>query len=76
MVGMTVTIVNTDGAEDGKDTTEQATDKRIRLWIYIIDETVRRQELAEMAVTRVLLMCNDTPHQGREKREGQTKGGK
>lgn len=34
---------------------------------------MRRQELAEIAVTGVLLMCNETPYQGREKRKDKRK---
>lgn len=42
-------------------------------------EGERRQELAEKAVTRVLLMCNGTPHPGRDnrtdgRREGDERG--
>lgn len=41
---------------------------------YVIEEIEqqegeRRQELAEKAVTRVLLMCNETLHRGRENRK-------
>lgn len=32
-------------------------------------EGERRQELAEKAVTRVLLMCNETLHRGRDDRK-------
>lgn len=32
-------------------------------------EGERRQELAEKAVTRVLLMCNETRHRGRDNRK-------
>lgn len=46
------------------------------LWVcrYIIEEieqqeAERRQELAEKAVTRVLLMCNENPHRGRDDRK-------
>lgn len=48
---------------------------------YIIEEIEqqegeRRQELAEKAVTRVLLMCNETLHRGKRQPEGQTDGGR
>lgn len=44
------------------------------VWRYIIEEIEqregeRRQELAEKAVTRVLLMCNETLHPGRDNRK-------
>lgn len=44
------------------------------VWRYIIEEIEqregeRRQELAEKAVTRVLLMCNETLHRGRDNRK-------
>ncbi|KAG8005333.1 hypothetical protein GBF38_011336 [Nibea albiflora] len=47
---------------------------REREWRYIIEEIEqregeRRQELAEKAVTRVLLMCNETLHPGRDNRK-------
>lgn len=43
-------------------------------WRYIIEEIEqqeeeRREELAEKAVTRVLLMCNETLHHGRDNRK-------
>ena len=51
------------------------------VWRYIIEEIEqqegeRRQELAEKAVTRVLLMCNETPHRGRDNRKDRGDGGR
>lgn len=54
-------------------------------WRYVEEteqrEAERRQELEEKAVTRVLLMCNETLQQGRDNRkdrgiEGGRQGGK
>lgn len=39
-------------------------------------EGERRQELAEKAVTRVLLMCNETLHPGRDNRMDGSDGGR
>lgn len=39
-------------------------------------EGERRQELAEKAVTRVLLMCNETLHPGRDNRMDGSGGGR
>ncbi len=63
---------------DGGNTREkEATVKRgggVWGWRYIIEEIEqregeRRQGLAEKAVTRVLLMCNETLHPGRDNRK-------
>lgn len=47
---------------------------KVGAWRHIIEkieqrEGERRQELAEKAVTRVLLMCNETLHPGRDDRK-------
>lgn len=48
--------------------------RKVGAWRHIIEkieqrEGERRQELAEKAVTRVLLMCNETLHPGRDDRK-------
>lgn len=54
--------------------------RKVGVWRRIIVEIEqregeRRQELAEKAVTRVLLMCNGTLHPGRDDRkDGQIEG--
>lgn len=54
--------------------------RKVGVWRYIIEkieqrEGERRQGIAGRAVTRVLLMCNETLHPGRDKRkDGQIEG--
>lgn len=66
---------------DGGDRREkEATVARVGVWRYIIEEMEqregeRRQELAEKAVTRVLLMCNETLRPGIDNRkDGRAEG--
>ncbi len=58
---------------EGTGGEKEARVRRVGVWRYIIEieqrEGERRQELAEKAVTRVLLMCNETPHPGRDDRK-------
>lgn len=59
---------------EGAGGEKEATVRRVGVRRYIIEEIEqregeRRQELAEKAVTRVLLMCNETQHPERDNRK-------